>query len=440
MNDNEFAKILGYQVDPDAWLQEVNEQEPEVVTEQKVGHEMMTNLVKGKTSGFLYEWLKAYDACTEAPAELIVAGGLSVLAATIGKSVQIPYGTQSLNCNLQIALIAPSGAKKSTVMNTARYYLTRPGSESVVVGDDFTVEALVQQIEHNPNIFLISDEIARLQSLNNKSYGAGTSEFITSAYGGWISTAMRKQHLKDGEQPEPAEIIEVCLNILGGSTEEWLNSMSIRDVKSGELARWVFVFADYADKRYAIPKSPTKEQVAYLHSYIEKARVNLYGNVRMTQDAIDLFTKDYNAWQDSIDEYDRRNHFLGEILRPIGARLYPLALKVATILEVSDDNTKREPVITKDNMQRALQLIEGLQNVYIDKLNSGLFMGAEKSAEHIILNYLRTNSRVTFIELRDRADLDSRGIEQVLKNMIRSGLVTTEEEGEVIYYKPGVLA
>lgn len=395
-----------------------------------------------KETGPIRHFLDTYSDRTEADDSGILAIFFSVLAAHIGMNLKIEYGTQTLRCNLYVSLFGNSGSKKSTLLDIARYYLTQPECSEYVsaIADNFTPEALVKHYELHPNVWLRSDELSKLHELGNKPYAGDAGQILTEVYGGYVSPGMRMANAQENLQG-----LNVCQHILGASTEEWMNTRSLSEIRTGEFARYIPFMLPSSGKEIPFPVKPESAMVAVNHNFFRKVRRLAVGTVAFSDTALELYGERYHEFKADVRQREAKQDPLSDVIGSIGARMFPNAVKVATLLQVADNimlpaDQQEDPTVSGDNMRRALDFIRDIMSMYEMKLEEGLFRGAEKRAETKILAFVKANPRATLVELRDLTGLESRQTEQVLKTMIRSGLVKMIEEEGVEFYRPGRLS
>lgn len=94
-------------------------------------------------SNFFDDFIEYSDG-TEAPPVYFRWGALAVLSSLVGRRIYCDQGCIRHHCNLNILLVGPPGAIKSTVMQQAKRLTMKIDDSLLVVADSVTVQALTQ--------------------------------------------------------------------------------------------------------------------------------------------------------------------------------------------------------------------------------------------------------------------------------------------------------
>lgn len=202
-----------------------------------------------------------YTRGTESPESYHLWTGLSVLASTVRRNVWLNQGKYILYPNLYTVLVGPAGKMaKSTTIRLGRSLLF--GVEGIKFGPDaVTVEELrrVMANSHDGKQSALTLHSTELSDLIDPS-GIRMIAFLTTIYDGdpkgWTGGTKNKGY---------DDIKSPVLNILGGTTPEWLaDGMPVKAIGHGFTSRIVFVYEDIVDKPVPFPEEPDRELVRSL--------------------------------------------------------------------------------------------------------------------------------------------------------------------------------
>jgi len=274
-------------------------------------------------------------AKTEVPPRFAVWCGISTLLAALERRVWISQGIYSVYPNFYIVLVAASGQKKSTAINTAARILRGLDPGPNVISQKITPEALINAIQKRfvsdskdqaaraAGGIVIADELATF--LDRQSLERGLGPMLTALYD---CTPFEYQTLKRGTEL----VKDGYLSILGGTTIELLkNSLPKDAIGGGFTSRTMFVY----EERLPPPVAwiDYDEELVELEGelvlYLEKLR-DLKGAIQLTREAKEYYIQIYEQRHTSgnfradagLQNYENRRH----------AHL----LKVATALMVAE--------------------------------------------------------------------------------------------------------
>lgn len=199
--------------------------------------------------------------------DFITASLFTVVSAAVGKRVCSDDGRYRNYFPLFVCLVAPSGSNKTTPMremlrplsnrNASNYKIfqeemkkynaeTNAGKENVekpkfrqLIISDSTPESRIKALSENPNVLLVSDEIATMLYNMNRYNKSGEVPQLISIWSVDDIIINRKS--------ETALLIkEPCLSIIGGTQPDVLADTFGSDyfMSSGFNQRWLFVYPD----------------------------------------------------------------------------------------------------------------------------------------------------------------------------------------------------
>lgn len=199
--------------------------------------------------------------------DFITASVFTAVSATIGKRICSDDGRYKNYFPLFICLVAPSGSNKTTPMreilrplinrNASNYDSfqeamkkynaeVKSGNENAekpkfrqLIISDSTPESRIKALSENPNVLLVSDEIATMLYNMNRYNKSGEVPQMISIWSVDDIIINRKS--------ETALLIkEPCLSIIGGTQPDVLTDTFGSDyfMSSGFNQRWMFVYPD----------------------------------------------------------------------------------------------------------------------------------------------------------------------------------------------------
>ncbi|GAG33260.1 unnamed protein product, partial [marine sediment metagenome] len=228
---------------------------------QKVGEEKRKNK----------DWLKSYLQLTkeqESPDIFHLWCGISSIAAILERSVFMDRGFWKLFPNLYVILVSASAVdRKTTAINIANDIVRSAALDINMIAQKITTEALIKALqdeflEHNVGAgYVVAEELSVF--LGKGSENGQLLQLLTKA---WGCPDILDYHTR-GRGKESAD--KACLNLLGGSTPEWLHDcLPGQAIAGGFAGRVIFVHPkDGERKRIAFPKM-TSEMILLRDSLI----------------------------------------------------------------------------------------------------------------------------------------------------------------------------
>lgn len=291
----------------------------------------------------------------------------SALAAAAQRKIYLDMGLYSVAPNLYIILNSPPGrCKKSTAMNIVRELLSNVEGVKTK-SDSITKEKIYQAMqesiqraefpEHKTKIFthssltIFANEMSLLIKRGDKDFVAALNSLFDSI------SEFKHSTKASGENIIPRPF----LNIIGGTTPDWIASNIHEDVIEGGLsARTIIVYSNQPKPPNPWPEiSP--EAIAARDRVIKRLNdiARLVGRVTTTQDALEF----YKQWY--IEHYKKApsdSRLTGYWNRK-GVHLQ----KVATLTAIADRDDLK---ITGEDFVRALALLNLTEPLIQESLRS----------------------------------------------------------------------
>ena len=330
--------------------------------------------------GFITNYLK-YTSKQESPTQFHFWSAVSMLSASIGRSITLRRGFYDLYPNFIIILVAGSAlSRKSSAINvgirllrTAIQHTKEEGLGSgltSVLGSKMTPEALCRAISLRGVDSLDMD----YEELPAEAKGRPVLLF-NSELGVFLSKQAQMNGMVDlltdlYDCPDVWEYItktqgtdiahNIYLSLLSATTPDWLASnVSSAVFNQGFTGRTIFVFADKPQHRNAHPTLSKEERLleASLINFLQ-SKFNLEGEMTLSPGAHQLFEDWYMTREDSVDS-TMETGFLG--------REHDHVLKLAMVLSLSRSNALTIELYDIDIAIKHLNIIRrNLVNVFED--------------------------------------------------------------------------
>lgn len=296
-------------------------------------------------------WLKAWLYWMQesgAPDSYLLWAGISTLAGVTERKVYVKWGYHTFYTNEYVIFVGPPGITfKSSTIEMVRRTLRK--LEVPMASESLSREALIEQLIKRgdgdiSSLTLLPDEFSDLVAVS----GPNMIELLTTLYNCpdvWeYTTRLRKE-----------ETIErVFLNILGGTTPDWLaEHFDVSFIKKGFASRVIFLREE--EPRFMRARMNVTEDMYRMYALLvdELAHIRtLEGEFQWDQDAWNFF----EDWHDNklMAEVRGKDHRI----RGYMARKPTHLLKLSMTLQLAKCDELR---ITKASMQEAKTLLDGLE-------------------------------------------------------------------------------
>lgn len=300
--------------------------------------------------GFLRHYVDYSTTLSDAPPVAHLAAALVLTATALGNHVQaLSFGGTYIRPNLWIAFIAPSGARKSSVMSRAISLLRKlDGSHNLLLSNTGSKEAWFQQLATHPARLLRADEFVGLLAQLDRKHMASAKQFLTECF---ASNYVTDATIGRGD----GAIVNPALNIIAGCTQSELEQFARReDFASGFLARFLFLPAGKeapAPARIPVPRPDVEAALAQRLQWI----ASLTGEITFD----DAINARLCAWADQFKQAERAA--AGDAMGQVN-RAFDFAIKLAMAMQVAET----EPGaalwrdLDPDVVERAIALTEWL--------------------------------------------------------------------------------
>ena len=319
----------------------------------------------------LHGWLENYiswaQGLTDACNEFHLATALTCLSSCIGSKVVFwGFGGQTQWPNLYTLLLGPSGiSRKTTCIKMGQGLVA--AVEPLLIADGIeTREKFISYLSAQPTVLWPIAEFSAILGAWSRSYADGYKEFITD----WFDPEELRHKRIIGNKKEEREstirIEKAAINILAGSTLEWLREkLTEGDLKGGLMGRFLIFPHGEKGKDPGLNANPDSTKREVLINYL-KAVYNMGRSWVDTRDVIDSF----NAWQRKAQKKLELNYNPDTV--GFQSRAVMHTLKLAVLMCVSESPVpKSKYMLTKEQLQKAIMLGDWLINEMLELAETG---------------------------------------------------------------------
>lgn len=389
----------------------------------------------------LDDWLTSYLEYvenSESPISYHTWAGVSCISAALQRKAYMRLGHSVLYPNMYVVLVGPSAnARKGEPLVIARDIVE--GINLYTIGEDSTPEALIRDIKGSEITFQdtstgdwkwqspvagFMEELAVFTGRHNTTFLA----YLTNWYDSRDRWTRRTKH--QGHD----EIIGMSFNFIASTAPDWLPHILTKEaVGGGFTSRCIFVVEERKRKTVVDPNAnppPKKLREDLMHDL--EIINTLNGEYDWSKEAKEA----YEEWYETEDKkLMKGGHLFGDpALDGYAGRRPAHIRKISMALSASHSDGL---VISIDDFNRAKALMN-LTEKKLNKIFSGIGRGKYVIETDLVINYLRSNKRVSRARLlKDlRRDLDKesfKAIMEILRDMRIVRATVNTEDGETYY-------
>jgi len=344
------------------------------------------------------DWISSFLEYTEdleSPEEFFLWSGLTTLSIVMEKNVWKDRGRFKVYPNLYTILIGPAGwVKKNQAIKMGLDLLDDIDNPPLILAQQSTPEAIISEMsngvkQQEGKIKFVSAGVVHAPELSSflgkKSTNKDLIIFLTDIFD------FNKDIWSKGTQSRGREeLYNPCLNLIAGSTPEWLKEcIGSSSVAGGFLGRTNFVYSEN-------PKRPIAHPEDYVTEKIEDLRRKLIFDLNEISKLEGTFswsqeTKNwYKSWYEK--EFESLKN---DPLASLFSRRHVMMIKLGMIISASEGDSKE---ITIPHLEKS--------KLCLDRLKEGApqaveLITTEPSGEDTIkvLNILRKCKRLTRSQL-----------------------------------------
>lgn len=393
---------------------------------------------------FIEDYLDYAAPSTDAPRVYHEFAAFSTLSALVGRNVWSQHGHYRIYPNLWVVLLGSSTtARKSTSLRISQD-LVRAVDNRRILPDDFSVEAFMEVLGHQPEAILYFDEFLSLSSKFGRDYMAGLKSLLTELYEckDHVKRTLRRKGKQLESVPGSGQSgkVEDCvinnsfLSIFSASTVHWFTErLQEGDFIGGLIPRFCLVPAEQEEIQPEMIEPPPRDeaqrqalidrlsQLAYIKGPM--ALLDADHNRRCHED----FSKVYTPWGEDADP----------LFGPYFERLKTYARKYAMLYEVGrpeildtamDRSSEPRAIpLTRDSVDWGWQVCHDLAR-RANNLRGRISFGDYERAVQKIESALRGKEQVTKSEILRKIRMPVFELDRALETMIQAGTVRTWKE------------
>jgi hypothetical protein len=339
------------------------------------------NIPEGAWYGVAKDYREAVAASTEASDNYHLGAFLTAAGLALGRSVHFGMGSK-VYPNPYVVLVGKSGgARKTTAMHLGLRLAQAARPDVHVMRSLDSAEGLIQALA---NVQAPRNEkecvptvvwLAEFRSLLDKSAKEGLRNLIPTLCDAFDCPP----RLEVNTRKSPVSAEEPFLSILAGTTESWLEQLSMEDVEGG-LGNRIMFFPGQPKTR--IPKPPDPRQplwnslISRLHDVHDHWRQQRNTELRLSPEAEKRWERYYCSFDDSRHD--------DEVISVLREREHVHCIKTASIWAALD----KSPTIELPHLEASILLMDYLYHSLLH-LFSGFGEGRWVKDEHRLIQAVK---------------------------------------------------
>jgi len=384
--------------------------------------------------GYLERYLNWATSLTDACKEFHLATALTCLSTAVGSKVVFPgFGGMRQWPNLYTLLLGPSGISRKTTCIRMGQSLIKSIEPLLIADGIATRERFISYLAAQPTVLWPIPEFSAVLGAWSRSYADGYKEFVTD----WFDPEeVRHKRILGNKKEERESTIKVhnaAINILAGSTLEWLKEkLTEGDLKGGLMGRFL-IFPHGEKLRDPGLREPDNEKKQELIDYL-KSIYMMKSTWVDTRGVLD----DFNAWQKKTQKKLELNYNPDTI--GFQSRAVTHTLKLAVLICVSEHaEPQTRYSLTGRQLQKAILLGDWLINGMIELAETGFSKSRTEGYIQKLLQAASGNSGVKRSEAMRILHCDARFFEGIVETAVQRGELAVMREKTatkpVLWYK-----
>lgn len=376
----------------------------------------------------LSNWLDAYLEYTdnsESPLSYHVWCGLATIAGALQRKVYLRWGIgQVIYPNLYVVLIGPSGkTRKGVALGIAKDLLKQVPGVTVAPESSSGKQTTISVMKRAGLDFVDPSDSKTKRHCSVTAFSEELSVFLGQGDIAYLSSLTDWYDSKDDWEYETISrgkdsIKGVCLNLVGGTAPDWIQSMIPHEaVGGGFTSRVIFIVEE--SKRKLVPEHVMTVRELELQEMLVRdlERISkMVGEFKMTRETKELYVNWY------IEQNKKSELGTPAVDDPRFAGYNERrATHLRKLLLICSAARGDDPLIIPDDFHRAIDLLLGAE-VNMHKTFGGFGKSRTSDATETIKNYLekvRITTRKTVLQ-RFYRDVDVQSmniVEETLRQM-----------------------
>lgn len=292
---------------------------------------------------FISRYIEDYASeRTDAYPDYHFGAALQLLSIAVERNAVIDVTPTKKFPNLWINLVGLSTvSRKSTSMKLADLVLREAGLEHKKLADDFSPEALVDELEQDAKKVYWNDEMETFYSELGKNYKQGTDALFAKLYD---NPSSHKRKLRN----EEVEAEDVYFNIFGACVpRQIIDSIGGEQAESGFLPRMLFIWCERPKEIRDIETGVSDRQEAELGKWMERVNwfLRRYRTSKGSREPLRMIPDEealeyYNDWVREFEQFIQRNDSKSREISPFFGRIKSYVLKIAVLIELGSSDFK----------------------------------------------------------------------------------------------------
>lgn len=375
----------------------------------------------------LNDWLTSYLKYTdnsESPTSYHTWCGLSVIAGALQRKVYLRWWPQTIYPNLYVVLIGPSGrTRKGVALGMAKDLLKQipgvtvapessSGKQSTILvmkraGLDF-IDPMDNKTKRHCSVTAFSEELSVFLGQGDIAYLSSLTDWYDSKDDWEYETVGRGKDSIKG----------VCLNLVGGTAPDWIQSMIPQEaVGGGFTSRVIFIVEEEKRKIVPAPIMTTAEWELQRKLINDLERISkMAGEVLMDKETKNLYT----SWYIDQDQKSSKGTVAVDDSRFAGYN-ERRSTHLRKILILCSASRTDNLTIEAQDFSRAMKLLQGAE-VNMHKTFGGFGKSRNSDSTEDIRKYIEKvgiTTRTTVLQrfYRDVDIITMNGIEDTLRQI-----------------------
>lgn len=370
--------------------------------------------------GFLSTYLR-YVQKTEVPDYFGLWSALSMIGTCLGRKCFIEYWP-TIYPNTYIFLVARSAlCRKSTAISQTHRLMAQLDDPPFVLPQKNTTEGIIQMLQRKEEVdgvltqvkaegIIMPDELSVF--LDQNAVKTGLIPFLTNL---WDAQEREWIYYTKGGGKET--LIDPCLNILAGTTLEWLRQAIPPDsVGGGFTSRVIFITADRSDRRICWP-SKDSDAIELERMLLRDLNIirRLKGAFIIEPGVKELFSLIYQ------DFLKNSSMLTSATLSGYAGRRHIMLLKIAMCTSAARSSTM---IINEGDLKEAEALLLNAETL-MPSITSRLLSNDTGDNLEVIESYIKAHRTIARSDLTKKMSnkMKSHELEEYLQTLIQMGQI-----------------
>lgn len=379
----------------------------------------------------LSNWLDfylEYTANTESPTSYHTWCGLSVIAGALQRKVYLKWGLgQVIYPNLYVVLIGPSGkTRKGVALGIAKDLLKQVPGITVAPESSSGKQSTILVMKRAGMDFIDPNDGRTKRHCSVTAFSEELSVFLGQGDIAYLSSLTDWYDSKDDWEYETVgrgkdSIKGVCLNLVGGTAPDWIQSMIPHEaVGGGFTSRVIFIVEEAKGKIVPEPVLTEREEILQGALIRDLERISkLVGEITMSPGAKDAYVKWYIKQSENPTPAVDDPRFAG-----YNERRATHIKKLMLVCSVARDDLL---YILEEDFHRSLQLLEGAERK-MARTFGGFGKSRTSDATEVIKEYIEKVGITTRKQILQRfyRDVDAFTLSSVEDTLRQMGFMHVE--------------